>query len=1180
MKLSVVVPFYNVEGYLRAALTSIAQQTLRDLEVIMVDDGSTDASASIAKSFAASDPRFQLLHQDNRGQGPARNLGVQHATGEYLAFMDSDDLLPRTAYDLLVGSLEKTGSDIAAGGVRRFSSGWVSANTVHAEVYRKTMLRASVLQHPALLRDGTIWNKVYRRSFWNSAQLEFWAAPYEDVPVCVRAYMLARSVDIRREIVYYWRARESGDLSRNQKSRELAHIEGRMAAAFEASSIITQHRPALKPAFDRRVLDNDLLILLTSVEFASEPGRQRLLEVGTRYLSSVDEAVLRDTDAITRLQYHLMGRGMYAELLEVMRYSARGDAEKAPLVQRGGKWYIDYPYFGDPARAIPLHIYDASRELKLDVRLDAVSWQADRLRIEGYAYIERLDAAREQDVRIDVLLRNTVLKRTVRLKVSHTRRPDVTAGSRHAAACYDWSGFVAELNPARISNLGTWRAASWELRVRVRGHGVRREGPVRRLLPGSAAWPEGRWLDNGVRLQPTAEHDERFMLVAQRPGAVVTGCRADGDQLLIEGWSTVPLGSKAAIVASLQQGSGKPKRVPATSTGTTLARHGFRASIPITDLLHAGTAQRQATGEGPLDDAGGLALVVADNIHWNLSLDPGTGSAIRLGGEPGTAGQRAAVDSEEIATYVTPFGNLSAVQRQCRLVVQDASWTAAGRLLVRGDFLGAGAKPSAIMLRSTGSGYQHTVPLRWQDGTFMAYLSPDSMPGLAGDLPLASGRWQLHARTAAGETQLGAGRRLLSQLPAPRQTGIHEVALEPYRGDAVQIRVRLASADFGGYGQRKLAEWYHANLADGGIDDIVVFDSHGGKQYSCNPRAIYDELRRRGTGLQCVWITRDGQFRVPDGGRTVVRDSREHYELAARARFLVSNMLQPSWYRRPDGQVYLQTWRGTPLKRIGLDLERPQFANGIAYHDRIRTDVTGWSALLSANSFSTPIFRRAFNFDGDILEYGYPRNDLLRSSHSAMRAAGIRRQLGLSADQRIVLYAPTWRDDATTKAAGYGFPLHLDLGALARALGPEHVTLVRAHPMMEEALVTDVADGRIIDVTTYPDMADLLLIADVLITDYSSAMFDFALTGLPMLFFTYDFERYRDRLRGFYFDFEAEAPGPLLRTSDDVIDAIRRLEDIGHGYRAAYDSFAAKFCGHEDGQAAVKAVDWLLSHWG
>jgi CDP-glycerol glycerophosphotransferase len=138
--------------------------------------------------------------------------------------------------------------------------------------------------------------------------------------------------------------------------------------------------------------------------------------------------------------------------------------------------------------------------------------------------------------------------------------------------------------------------------------------------------------------------------------------------------------------------------------------------------------------------------------------------------------------------------------------------------------------------------------------------------------------------------------------------------------------------------------------------------------------------------------------------------------------------------------------------------------------------------------------------------------------------------------------------------------------------------MVRAHVNMREALVTDVSDGRVIDVTTYPDIADLLLIADVLITDYSSVMFDFAVTGRPMLFFTYDLERYRDRLRGFYNHFEAEAPGPLLRTRGDVIAALRDLEDVNRGYRAAYDAFAAKFCSLEDGQAAARTVDWLLSH--
>jgi len=1185
VKLSVVVPVYNVEAYLQEALESVARQTLRDLEVIMIDDGSTDGSALIAKSFASRDPRFRLLQQDNQGQGPARNRGVRHAAGDYLAFFDADDVLPAHAYDLLVGSLEATGSDIAAGAVRRFSTGWVSQTVVHADAYRTKIPHTNVWQHPALLRDCTVWNKVYRRSFWIAARLEFPAARYEDIPVTIRAYVLARSVDIRHEIVYYWRARESGELSRNQRSRELENVEGRMAAVLDAGSFLAGHAPALKPAFDRRVLDNDLAVLIRAVEFAGEPERKRMLELAASYLSSVDDSVFREAKVLQRLRYYLIREGMHAELLEVLRYSRRRDGAKTPLVRLGllrRKWYIGYPYLTDRSRGVPRHVYDARREMTLNVRLDAVTWHAGRLRIEGHAYVRRLHAPRQQDTRIKVMLRNTVIRRSIPLKVTRIERPDITARSGQAAACYDWSGFMVEIKPERLSNLGTWRAASWELRVKVRGRGVRREGSVSGIAPGSATLPEGRWVAAGVRLQPAPEHDGRFVIRAERPGAVVTACRADGGDLQVEGWSALPLGEKAAIVISLQQGGGKPARGPAAATGAASGRYGFRAAVPGTRLLSVCcTADREASDRGSPDGADESVMQagdeVGDEVRLDLAFDPGTGRAVRLAGESGAAGSRLAAGGQEITTYLTPYGNLSVVRRACRLVVRQADWTAAGRLVLRGDCTGTETAPPAILLRSTGSGYQHTVRLRWQDRAFSADLSPGCMPGQAGDLPLASGKWELLSRTPAGETRVVADRSLLARLPAPRLAGVHEVTVETNRGDALRLAVRLVSADTGAYAQRQLREWYGSQATCGRIDDLAVFDSHGGRQYSCNPRAVYEELRRRGTGLQCVWIARDGQVTVPDGGRVVVRRSREHYELAARARFIVSNMLQPDWYRKPAGQLYLQTWHGTPLKRICLDVESPQFASGVAYHDRVRSDVANWDALLSENAFSTPIFRKAFGFDGDILEFGYPRNDVLRSPDAAERASRIRRQLGLPAGTRTVLYAPTWRDDANTRAGGYGFPQHLDLDAITQALGADHVTLVRGHHMIREALITGVTDSRIIDVTRYPDIADLFLITDVLITDYSSAMFDFAVTGRPMLFFTYDLERYRDKLRGFYFDFEAEAPGPLLRTSDGVIDALRNLADINRSYHAAYDAFAARFCGLEDGHAATRTIDWLLS---
>jgi CDP-glycerol glycerophosphotransferase len=150
----------------------------------------------------------------------------------------------------------------------------------------------------------------------------------------------------------------------------------------------------------------------------------------------------------------------------------------------------------------------------------------------------------------------------------------------------------------------------------------------------------------------------------------------------------------------------------------------------------------------------------------------------------------------------------------------------------------------------------------------------------------------------------------------------------------------------------------------------------------------------------------------------------------------------------------------------------------------------------------------------------------------------------------------------------------LDVTRARAALGRDHVLLVRAHHFMATDRAWRGGDGFVLDVSDYPDIADLYLAADVLITDYSSAMFDFAVTGKPMLFFAYDLERYRDEVRGFYFDLEAQAPGPVLRTSDEILDAIRA--GAHHEYADAYAAFVKTYCPYDDGFASVRAIERIL----
>jgi len=1175
-KLSVVVPFHNVERYIEASLESIARQTLRDLEVIMVDDGSTDGSTIIAKSFAARDSRFQLVQQQNQGLGPARNTGVARATGQYLAFADSDDLLDPYAYALLTGSLESTGSDIACGGATRFNSMGATGSWLHDEPFRKTILRTHVSRFPVLLQDRTAWNKVFRRTFWDSHGFEFPGTLYEDGPVVLKAHVLASSVDVLRDIVYYWRVRDSGDLSITQRAWEPRNIEQRMASVSSVAAFMATNAPALKPTYDRSVIKGDITMLVGACELATDAEREQLAALAADYLHGVDDAAYRNVPAIKRLHCYLLARGMLPELLEVLRFSRRGDSQDTPVVtgQRSGtRWYATFPFFRDPARGIPDEVYDITSEMTLHASVDAVEWRGGRLRVEGHAYIRRLSSGTPTECQIRVTLRNSKTRRTIGLPVERMCRPDVTSRSGQGAVSYDWAGFAVEVDPRRLATLpGVWRAASWELMVQVSGAGLRRKGPTNSVRAGSAQWPEGHWVTPGVWVQPAPEHDGRFVIRGQKVGACVTRCRASGSVIEIEGWTTFPLPPGTELLIAPRKGKMTAIRVPAevgASHGGQADRNVFRGQIPVDRLSSS------ADSATVLDQA----LHVYDESTWDVSISPGAGAAAtRLAINSTVAGARVAHDGREVTAFVTHFGYLSVLERAVRPVVTDLHWTGDQHLVLRGSYTAPGNPPAQLILRNTRSGEQYSLPLTWAAGMFTAEIAPSAIHRRTGTVPLTSGQWRLFAPTEAAEVTVAADRHLLRALPGYCRNGLHEVEAQPYRTDALRLSVRTARREDerGRYAQRQLRSHDYPRAATQPLRDLAVFDSFGGRHYSCNPRAVYEELRRRRPELDCVWVTQDGQFTVPGDDRMVLLETREHYTALAQARYVIFNDTLPRWFRKRDGQTCLQTWHGTPLKRIGLDVDQPKFASGLIYPDLLRADVANWDLLLSQNAFSTPIFRRAFGFDGEVMECGYPRNDALLRPGRAEHAAAVRASLGLPADKRVVLYAPTWRDDADRAQGVYRFDLQLDLDAAAAALGDDHVLLLRMHTKAE-ANVPHTADGFVADVTRYPDITDLYLVSDVLITDYSSVMFDFAATGRPMLFFTYDLERYRDQLRGFYFDFEADAPGPLLRTTADVIDALREIDEVARSYRSAYDAFTARFCALDDGQAAARAVDRLLA---
>lgn len=348
-----------------------------------------------------------------------------------------------------------------------------------------------------------------------------------------------------------------------------------------------------------------------------------------------------------------------------------------------------------------------------------------------------------------------------------------------------------------------------------------------------------------------------------------------------------------------------------------------------------------------------------------------------------------------------------------------------------------------------------------------------------------------------------------------------------------------------------------------------MFESWRGR-YADSPRAISERLAERHPDLRQIWVAGAG-VDLPKGLERVERHSPAYFARLVTCDFLVANDIVSRHLWKGPRVRYLQTWHGTPLKTIGHDEVDPVYDAG-AHHRRMDRDVAKWDALLSPSAECTGLFRSAFRYDGAVLETGYPRNDVLRSDRAGEIAERTRQQLGIDLSAKVVLYAPTWRDDARDERGEFQDPGGLDVGAFLGATADDVVLVLRMHSNV--ATRSSERHERVRDASDVADIADLYLAADVLVSDYSSTVFDYAITGRPIVLFPYDLDHYRHGLRRLYFDYEDWAPGPVVTTTEALAEAVGDVVGTEPGATDdRYRRFIERFCPHEDGGASDRVID-------
>jgi len=378
--------------------------------------------------------------------------------------------------------------------------------------------------------------------------------------------------------------------------------------------------------------------------------------------------------------------------------------------------------------------------------------------------------------------------------------------------------------------------------------------------------------------------------------------------------------------------------------------------------------------------------------------------------------------------------------------------------------------------------------------------------------------------------------------------------------------------------------------------NTVLFESYGGRFIACSPLALYQEMcaRKDFADWDFFWSVKDvaAGERILEGleskGRAeiVERGSKDYYQVCAKSAYWIVNNRMPEWIEPNADQTFIQCWHGTPLKRLGFDLDKDAKAalnTSSELSWRFFLDAKKWKYLISPSSYTSQHLQSAFNTSSlsglRLIEAGYPRNDALSNTLNAPNRQElidqIKKNLKIPADKKVILYAPTWRDNNYKSGSGYVLNEALDLSAMADSFRDEWVILLRTHYYVANKLdITDLT-GFAIDVSKHNDINDLYLVADVLLTDYSSVVFDFANTTKPILFYWPDLFVYENELHGFYMD-PAALPGPKCLTLHELISEVDDIASWYERYGSNYKSFRDKFSPLDDGKASKRVIDLVF----
>ena len=1086
--LSVIVPAFNAADYIERCLSSILEQTNNSLEVIVVDDGSTDATVAKAKELSYKDDRVKVLTGPNEGPAQARNRGVEMAYGKYLAFADADDEVLTDAYANLVNSLERTGSDIATGSYIRIGAMGRSRPKLTARVHARQRLAVRLDDMPELLEEPVLWNKVYRRDFWDRhvGHMKTFSN-YEDQEPVYQALVGAAAIDVLTADVYAWRLAD-GRNTRSRRKAKLTDLRAKLEV-IEALAKVLAHEPDKVRAHAYAIwMGTDLAMHAEYLDTASKRFRKTVCTAANDLKKTMPRRAWKLIPTQERLFMWVVTTGRLGDIEEILGTRLE-ETTAVPLEFVDGRWNVAPTYVNRLETRLPSQLLKARQvDFKPVVLVRNARWVGEgMLELQGCAYIPGIDPS-EVAVRIQ--------------------------GVMDGATVFDIPVDSREDNRINLEAGDPWRSyAAGGFRVRIDIREIDDVSPRGIDLFGVFDARE-------VRLNSPATSSAVVGMIAPSPivgGQRVTVIPDEHNELSIRPVA-IPAAPVVAKSVSVHDG-----RITVTMSSD--------AEVRSMELVHRNETHQLAVQNGSIFDgalpslpdrysAGGeriwtLRAHKVDGAHENVYYD-----AV----EYLLPSTRRARPEPDIA------GKVKIAQRTIRVSVTGAS-SDRDRLMLTGKI--DPPQRLSVVLKSSGQTIFPAETTLHADGGFTTVYDLTTTGPEGGTVAALSGGYYVrYGSSVSGFEGWARVARKLAIRPIDCFTEWNTLRVEGRESGAVAV---TASPPWSSQERTKYGRFTLRDRDWGPLTSGIVFESYNGKSANDNPRALFEAILDERADIPLYWSVRDRRVDVPDGSIPVVEGTAAWHRAMATSRIWVNNNNFPYYVRKRPGQYYLQTWHGTPIKHLIQDISRRKVP--MSYRRLMAVEVTQWDLLLAQSEEAAKNLRSGLGYHGEIRIMEYPRN--VRLARGMNDADAIRRRLEVPVDKPVVLYMPTWRMMHRNGQQLIWDEL-IPTEAFADYTGS--ILLLRAHHV---AMAQEINTGKVKDVSDEPHVEDLLAVADLLITDYSSVFYDYRTTGRPVVLFTPDLRRYKKE-RGFY----SEVSSRLFATdphdlAEVVNENLRNLVDGG-----------------------------------